>query len=112
MTAEEFWKGPPELARAYREKAKLEREAKNEFAWWQGLYIYDAIMAIKAQYLAKNEREAAGYTYTKEPYRITPYTEEELKQKQEEEARKARDHAIAQFNLMKASWDSKHGGNH
>lgn len=112
MTPEEFWHGPPELARAYREKAEIERDYQNQLAWWQGLYIYDALSVIKAQALSKDQREAEKYNYPQEPYRIKPYTEEELRQKQEEEAKKAREHAIAQFNLMKSSWDKKHGGNH
>lgn len=112
MTPEEFWHGPPELFSAYRKRAEIERDRQNELAWWQGMYIYDALMAVKAQALAKNEHEAKKYTYTTEPYRVKPYTEEELKKKEEEEAEKARAHAIAQFNLMKAAWDQKHGGNH
>lgn len=108
MTAEEYWEGEPELATAYKKKHQLENELRNEGFWLQGAYIYDALLATTSQALASKKSETR--TYTTEPYRIRPYTEEELKKKKEEEAQKARAHAIAQFNLMKAAWDQKNGG--
>lgn len=108
MTPEEYWEGPPELATAYRKKYELETEQRNEGYWLQGAYFYDALLSMMSQALAS--KNSTPREYSEEPYRIKPYTEEELKRKQEEDAKKAREHAIAQFNLMKASWDKRNGG--
>lgn len=111
MSSEEYWHGAPELAAAYRKKAELETEYHNQLAWWQGLYIYEALSVIKAQAFAKDDREAKKYSYTSEPYRIKPYTEEELEQKKKEDAQKASDRAIAELTNWKAAWDQKNGRN-
>lgn len=107
MTPEQYWDGPPELARAYRKKFELEADLRNEGYWLQGSYFYDALLSVMSQVLSS--KRSGTHKYTEKPYRIKPYTEEELKKKQEEDAKKAREHAIAQFNLMKAAWDKRHG---
>ena len=109
MTPEQYWEGPPELAPAYRKKYLLEREIANENMWLQGLYFEAAISAVVSAILSK-KGEKPNVSYPEQPLRITPYTEEELTAKREEEAKRARDHAIAQFNAMKAAWDKKNGG--
>lgn len=110
MTPEQYWEGPPELATAYRKKSELESELRNEGFWLQGTYIYDALTSVVSQVFASKKSDV--HTYAEKPYRITPLTEEELAKQKEEEARKAREHAIAQFNLLKESWDRKNGRPH
>ncbi len=109
MTPEQYWEGPPELATAYRKKYELETEVANTRAWLQGMYFYDALTATLSQALATKNKK--GREYSEEPYRITPYTEEELEAKKKEDAKKALDHAISQFNAMKEVWDKKNGRN-
>ena len=109
MTPEEYWNGPPELASAYRRKYMLEREIANENMWLQGLYFEAALQDVLSSLLEKKGAKHKSM-YPEKPLRITPYTEEELIAKRTEEAKKAREHAIAQFNAMKAAWDKKNGG--
>ena len=87
MTANEYWNGDPALTSAYRKAWKIKNKTKNQDAWWQGRYIYEAILTALAGKEAK---------YPKEPHPITreeiDAIEErrykELKQALKQEARK------------------------
>lgn len=67
--------------------------------WLQGMYIYEGFNAIMHNAFAK--RGAKPLHYPKEPYRITPMTEEEKREAAERERQKA----IASLNAWKSAWD-------
>ena len=103
MSTDEFWKGDPHLVAAYREAARRRAEEQNSYLWLQGRYFYEAVGAVIHNRFSKKGTRAKSYP--EEPYRITPPTEEELKEAQERERRKA----IDSFNRWKAAWDKVYG---
>lgn len=86
MTYEQYWEGSPFLTVAYRKAYRLRREAENEQAWLQGLYIYDAFAVVLANVFAK--RGAKKKNYIEKPIDIFPLTEAEKRMREQEEYKK------------------------
>lgn len=84
MPADEYWHGDGELTAAYREAYKLRKEERNWELWLQGLYIYHAVSIALNNAFNKGQK----LDYMERPLDIFPPTEEELEERQEEEARK------------------------
>lgn len=83
MTYEQYWEQSPYLAVAYRKAYRLRREADNEQAWLQGLYVFDAFAVCLANAFAK--RGAKKQNYIEKPIDIYPLTEREKKRREAEE---------------------------
>lgn len=83
IRVEEFWKLNFRKLHPYIVADNIKRERENYMMWLQGLYIYDAVGAVVGSALSKPGRKKPEYL--KEPIRITPYTEAEKRQKQQEE---------------------------
>lgn len=83
MTEEQYWDKTPYLAVAYREAYRLRKKSENEYAWLQGMYIYDALSVVVGNAVAK--KGAKKNTYLERPIDIFPLTEREKKQREAEE---------------------------
>jgi hypothetical protein len=83
MTYEQYWEQSPYLAVAYRRAYRLKREAENEQAWLQGLYVFDAFAVCLANAFAK--RGSKKQNYIEKPIDIFPLTEREKKRREAEE---------------------------
>ena len=83
MTYEQYWEQSPYLAVAYRKAYRLRREADNEQAWLQGLYVFDALAVCLANAFAK--RVSKKQNYIEKPIDIYPLTEREKKRREAEE---------------------------
>ena len=83
MTYEQYWEQSPYLAVAYRKAYRLRREADNEQAWLQGLYVFDAFAVCLANAFAK--RGSKKQNYIEKPIDIYPLTEREKKHREAEE---------------------------
>ena len=83
MTYEQYWEQSPYLAVAYRRAYRLKREAENEQAWLQGLYVFDAFAVCLANAFAK--RGSKKQNYIENPIDIYPLTEREKKRREAEE---------------------------
>lgn len=83
MTYEQYWEQSPYLAVAYRKAYRLRREADNEQAWLQGLYVFDAFAVCLANAFAK--RGSKKQNYIEKPIDIYPLTEREKKRREAEE---------------------------
>ena len=83
MTYEQYWEQSPYLAVAYRRAYRLKREADNEQAWLQGLYVFDAFAVVLANAFAKSG--AKKQKYMDKPVDIFPLTEREKKLREAEE---------------------------
>ena len=83
MTPTQYWEESPYLAVAYRKAYRLKREADNEQAWLQGLYVFDAFAVVLANAFAKSG--AKKQKYIDKPIDIFPLTEREKKRREAEE---------------------------
>jgi hypothetical protein len=98
MPWELFWNDDPWITVFYREKHNLEREAKNEMLWLQGLYDHRAVgSAIASKVWGKKD------PYPDKPIRITPMSEAEKRI----EAINARRKAVRFFSNMEKQWKAK-----
>ena len=86
MTPTQYWDESPYLVVAYRKAYRLKREAENEQAWLQGLYMYDAFAVCLANVFAK--RGAKKQTYIEKPIDLFPLTDQEKKRREKEEQKK------------------------
>ena len=86
MTPTQYWDESPYLVVAYRKAYRLKREAENEQAWLQGLYVFDAFAVCLANVFAK--RGAKKQQYIEQPLDIFPLTEKEKKRREQEEQKK------------------------
>lgn len=83
MTLEQFWDGSPYLVKTYRKAFQIRRELKNEMAWIQGLYVYDAIAVSLQNVLRKRGQKRENYI--EKPIDIFPLTSAEKKRREREE---------------------------
>lgn len=103
MSADEYWNGDPYLTVVYLKKQELINEQKNADAWWQGMYVYDAITAV-AQSLTRKRGQSPAM-YPKEPYRLKPQSEMERAENAESERQKAVDY----FENLRTRLKKKYG---
>ena len=68
MTEDEFWEGLPILAKIYKHKYELQIEKQNEFAWLQGMYVYEAVGVALSNAFAKKGSKIAKYP--EQPFRL------------------------------------------
>lgn len=99
MTYEQYWCGDPRLVIAYRKKHKLQIELENQKLWLQGLYIYDAVLAVAGAALAK--KGTTPPKYTNKPYDLFE------KQLSEDEIIEQRNKVINSLSQFQKAW----GGN-
>lgn len=83
MTPEQFWNGDPWLAKAFKEKHKLECKQKNEEMWLNGMYQLSALNVALNNAFSKHKID-----YVKEPFDIFPKTQEEEEAEKEKERKK------------------------
>ena len=86
MSYEQYWEQSPFLAVVYRKAYRLKRQIENEQAWLQGLYIYDAFAVCMANAFGK--RGSKKQQYVDKPFDIFPLTEQEKRQREQEEYKK------------------------
>ena len=96
VSRETFMDSDPLELEPYDLMYKRQKNEENEMMHLQGIYFGEAIAATVGNMLRKNG--ATQLEYPQEPYRIFPYTEEELEEKKEKELKKA----IAYFDNMMA----------
>ena len=77
MTLDEFWNGPPELAKVYRQAYEIQERQANIRAWRAGMYTMRALAATVMN--AFRKKGAPPVEYLKEPL---PLTEQEVKDRE------------------------------
>lgn len=99
MSVKEFWEEDPNLFWAYRfsyiEKIKFENEDKNQTAWLQGAYIYEAVSIALANAFSKQK-----LSYSKLPYGVKVEEDKEKMLEVQVAGIKAR---IKQINKIKTA---------
>ena len=82
MTYEQYWDGDVYAHKAYREAEKIRIQKQNQYAWLQGMYIYQAIGALSPALRAFSKGKAKPYA--EEPFELF---EDERKKREEREAK-------------------------
>ena len=82
MTYEQFWDGDVLAHKAFRKAHKLKLAEKNQMAWLQGMYIYEALLDV-TPYLKAFSKDRPK-PYPKEPYDLF---KEQREAREEREAR-------------------------
>ena len=86
MTYDEFWNGDVSMVKAYRKAYELREKRRNQDAWMQGLYFYEALCDASPLFRFTMKKGAIRpEPYIKEPF---PITEAEVREREEREARK------------------------
>ena len=85
MSAEEYWDGDCTLVRAYREADEIQKARKNEEAWLQGLYIYQALCAVSPLFRSFAKKGTKAQPYIEQPIPITKQQNEENKVEHEKQ---------------------------
>lgn len=103
MTYEEYWgSNDPERLREYREAERLRTERKNQEAWLQGLYFYNAVSV--ALYNAFRKKGSEAEHYPEKPFDISGKPKPENNEPTDEERQAERLKLIARLNAAKAAW--------
>lgn len=88
MTYEQFWEQDCELVKFYRKAALIQRDLRNQDAWLQGMYFYEALVDVSPAFRSMGAKKPQPYR--KEPYDLTAaQREKRLKRKREENDKKA-----------------------
>ena len=95
MSYAEYWEGDPVLTQYYRKAYRIKQEERNNDAWLQGLYIYDAVStALHNALRGMGKQKPPAKDYAKQPY--------DFKGKTKSEAEKAKEVEIEQEKA--AAW--------
>lgn len=105
MTWKQYWDDDCGLTVYYREAEELRNKRRNEQAWLQGMYIYDALGRLSPIFQIFGKGQVKARPYVESPY---PITEEERihAQRAEEErnAAKAKAYMMATMQSINRSF--------
>ena len=91
MTYEQFWEQDCELVRYYRKAAQIRQDLKNQEAWLQGAYIYEALIDAAPVFRSLAKKGTKPIPYRNEPYDLfTRNNGEKRKQVQQKQDEKAK----------------------
>ena len=96
MSADEFWRGDPSLARAYRKAHEMSLRRRNWEMWMQGAYIYDALLCVAPVFrtnFSKSKPEPGKY-----PEKPWPITERDAREQEQQEQRARMERMLAVMN--------------
>lgn len=85
MTEAQYWEGDCTLVKAYEEAEKMRRDRRNQEAWLQGMYFYDALSRISPILHAFAKKGTKAQPYVEEPYPLDQKQVDEKKRKQEKQ---------------------------
>lgn len=106
MTYDEYWEGSADRVIYYRKAYILSQKRKNDIAWLNGRYVYDALSAVVPA-LRGLSKEPIN-PYKDEPYPYTKEDVEEYKRREMiEKAQKFREYAEARNAERRAREEAK-----
>ena len=111
MTPVGYWDCACDDVIIYRKAHEIKVAEQNQFAWLQGLYVYDAISCLVPVLHAFADRNCKPLPYPAEPY---PLTAVQVKERKEAEARKKyedmKQETIRRMERINARFKQKEGG--
>lgn len=98
MPVEQFWEGPPRLAKVYREAELIKARRSNTEAWRAGLYFASALNFTVGNMFRK--KGTPPVEYMKEPL---PLTQQEVEERELRDAMLFEQKLIARMNRLAES---------
>ena len=95
MSYEAFWDDDVDKVKAYREAQILRDKRQNEMLWVHGIYVRDALMSTVGNMLSGKKGDR--FEYPKEPH---PVTVDQLREKEERDAKIKEERFKAEFALF------------
>lgn len=111
MTYEQFWEQDCELVRFYRKAAKIKQDLRNQDAWLQGAYIYEALVDVAPIYRAYAKKGTKPTPYRDEPFDLSAKSENKKKDAVQENKDKQALAYMQAFALgINKKFEKKEGG--
>ena len=70
MTYEQFWEMDCDLVKYYRKAARIRQDLKNQDAWLQGMYVYQAVGNLAPILRAFAKKGAKPQPYPEQPFEL------------------------------------------
>lgn len=86
MTYEQFWNQDCDLVKYYRKAAQIKQDLKNQDAWLQGLYIYEALVDVAPVLHAFAKKGTKPTPYRQEPFDLNMRKDEKVREKKENQS--------------------------
>jgi len=100
MTWNEFWHSNTKVHRAYREAWRQRKAYRNWEMWWQGGYIYEALLKVApVMRAAFGKGKVEPGKYSEEPY---PLSQKEADERAEARRRQRMEQMLAMFKRESA----------
>lgn len=97
MTYEQYWDMDCTLVAYYREAEKLRQKRFNYEAWWQGVYIYEALCNVSPIFNPYAKKGTKPIPYPHKPYDIT---EEDIEKSKEEKQKEIHNKGLERLMMM------------
>ncbi len=112
MTYEQYWEQDSTLVRAYRKAAKIQRDLRNQDAWLQGAYFYEALCDAAPIFRAFAKKGTKATPYRDGPFEFKTNTEkpEERKSHEEKQDEKAKSYMEMLAISLNEKFMKKTGG--
>lgn len=88
MTYEQFWEMDCDLVKYYRKAARIRQDLKNQDAWLQGMYVYQAVGNLAPILRAFAKKGAKPQPYPEQPFELNVRQDkkvEKTKEKKQDE---------------------------
>ena len=86
MTYEQFWEQDCDLVKYYRKAAQIRQDLKNQEAWLQGAYFYEALADVSPILRAFAKKGSKARPYPKKPFDLNSRGDKTEQKKAEEKS--------------------------
>ena len=107
MTYEQFWEMDCDLVKYYRKAARIRQDLKNQNAWLQGMYVYQAVGNLAPILRAFAKKDAKPQPYPEQPFGLNVRQDKKVEKTKE---KKQDDKAKAYMQMFAMSFNKKFQG--
>jgi len=86
MSYSDYWENDCTMVIAYRKAFQIRQEQENQFAWLQGMYIYEAFCDVAPVLHAFAKSGTKVRPYSSKPYQFSSQQSNAVKQKRKEKS--------------------------
>lgn len=100
MTYEQYWEQACDLVKYYRRAAQIKQDLKNQDAWLQGAYFYEALIDVAPILRAFAKKGTKPTPYANQPYELFSRNDETRKKQVIEKRQDEKAKAFMQAFMM------------